>query len=159
MAKSTTRQVRPRVPRAVPDAPARRLRLPISLVLVAGFGGLVLLGIASVLGLGIASATKNTFDLLQDKSSLRLDVIETRIRGMLDPAEALASDLALMIASGRPDPADQESRSPTHCAARWRGSRKSQACISATPPSTAWRSDAGRGRRSRYGSTATMTSS
>lgn len=93
-----------RIPKTIPGLPARRLRLPISLVLILGFGGLVLLGTASVFGLGIVTASKNTFTLLQDKASLRLDIIETRIHDVLNPAEALAADLTGMIATRKLDP-------------------------------------------------------
>ena len=76
-------RARARVARAVPETPAARLRLPISLVLVAGFGGLVLLGIASVLVLGISSASKNTFE----SAALRalIDLAE-RAKGELRPS-------------------------------------------------------------------------
>src|SRR3546814_8640486 len=48
----------------------RRLRLPIAAVLVVGFGTLMLVAVASVLFIGLGSAGRNTFSLLQDKADL-----------------------------------------------------------------------------------------
>ena len=56
---------------------------------------------------GQVGEADHSFDLLTDKASIRLDVIETRIRDMLDPATALAADLGEMVAAGRLDPTDQ----------------------------------------------------
>lgn len=85
----------------------KRFRLPISTVLLVGFGGLVLIAVASVLILGFASATKNTVDLLQQSTNQRLDVIEGHIRGQLDPARRFGLALADEIASGGIDTDNQ----------------------------------------------------
>ena len=86
----------------------KRFRLPISTVLLVGFGGLVLIAVASVLILGFASATKNTVDLLRETTNQRLDVIEGHIRGQLDPARRFGLALADEIAGGGLDPDDTE---------------------------------------------------
>lgn len=44
-----------------------RFQIRLSLVLLIGFGGLVLLAVATVLALGLWAAQQNTITLLQDK--------------------------------------------------------------------------------------------
>ena len=55
---------------AAAPAGGRRRGLSMSATLVLALGGLVLVGILSVLGLGIWSAQRNTLDLLRDKAAL-----------------------------------------------------------------------------------------
>ncbi|WP_247872233.1 adenylate/guanylate cyclase domain-containing protein [Azospirillum sp. TSO35-2] len=85
----------------------KRLRLPIAAVLVAGFGSLMLAAVASVLVLGLVSATTNTFALLNDKADLALAGVEVRVRHQLDPAREMARFVAGLIERGdlRPDDA------------------------------------------------------
>lgn len=101
----TEHQPRDDVRRSFGDLP-KRFRLPISTVLLVGFGGLVLIAVASVLILGFASATKNTVDLLREVTDQRLDVIEGHIRGQIDPARRFGRALADEIAGGGIDPND-----------------------------------------------------
>ncbi len=94
-------------PRSFGDLP-KRFRLPISTVLLVGFGGLVLIAVASVLVLGFGSATRNTVDLLRLSTDQRLDVIEGHIRGQLDPVRRFGLALAGEIAGGGIDPDDTD---------------------------------------------------
>src|SRR5512145_472460 len=78
----------------------RRLRLPIAAVLVAGFGSLMLAAVASVLILGLVSASTNTFALLNDKADLALAGVEVRVRHQLDPAREMARFVAGLVERG-----------------------------------------------------------
>lgn len=96
-------------PRTRPAAAGRgRLRLPIAAVLVTGFGSLMLLAVASVLVLGLVSAGRNTFALLNDKADLALAGVEVRVRHQLDPARDMARFIAGLIERGELDPADSQ---------------------------------------------------
>ncbi|HYE51452.1 MAG TPA: adenylate/guanylate cyclase domain-containing protein [Azospirillaceae bacterium] len=86
----------------------RRIHLPIALVLALGFGGIVALAVASVLGLGFNTSTRNTLALLVDKAALGVDGMVTRVRAQLDPARAKAEFLARQMAEGHLDPADRQ---------------------------------------------------
>lgn len=86
----------------------RRVRLPIAAILVGGFGTLMLLAVASVLALGLTSATQNTYTLLGDKASLILANVEVRVRHQLDPAANAARFLAGLVERGELDPTDQQ---------------------------------------------------
>jgi len=85
----------------------RKLRLPIAAVLVAGFGTLMLAAVASVLILGLSSAGRNTFALLNDKADLAIDSVAVRVRHQLDPARDQLSFLNELLVSGKLDPNDQ----------------------------------------------------
>jgi adenylate cyclase len=87
----------------------RRLRLPIAAVLVAGFGTLMLAAVASVLILGLSSAGRNTFALLNDKADLAIDSVVVRVRHQLDPARDQITYLTGLIESGKLDPDDRQS--------------------------------------------------
>jgi len=95
-----------RAVRARPRAP--RLRLSIVTVLAAGFGALVLAAVASVLVIGLWSASRNTLDLLRDKAEVATEVLVMRTRRHLEPAYDQAQYLAELIASGELDPKDRE---------------------------------------------------
>ncbi|WP_448203649.1 adenylate/guanylate cyclase domain-containing protein [Azospirillum sp. sgz302134] len=82
------------------------MRLPIAAVLVAGFGSLMLLAVASVLVLGLVSASRNTFTLLNDRADLALAGVEVRIRNQLNPARDMARFVAGLMERGELDPAD-----------------------------------------------------
>ena len=88
--------------------PPVKYRLPIATLLVAGFGGLVALAVASVLYLGLVSAGRNTFELMHDAANYRLDTIETHIRDLLKPSEEIAVGVALAIEEGRINLADKQ---------------------------------------------------
>lgn len=99
-------------PAAVPPAkqggmrprPRKRMRLPIAAVLVAGLGTLMLLAVASVLALGLASATQNTYALLNDKADLALAGTEVRVRNQFIPAQEMARFVAGLVERGELDP-------------------------------------------------------
>ena len=91
----------------------RRLRLPIAAVLVAGFGTLMLAAVASVLILGLSSAGRNTFALLNDKADLAIDNVVVRVRHQLDPARDQITYLNRLIESGKLDPDDPEAMRDT----------------------------------------------
>ncbi|MCH8189203.1 MAG: hypothetical protein IIB66_11020, partial [Proteobacteria bacterium] len=57
-----------------------------SATLVLALGGLVLVGILSVLGLGIWSAQRNTLDLLRDKAELTVSTAVAQVESQLQPA-------------------------------------------------------------------------
>ncbi|MGQ9364790.1 adenylate/guanylate cyclase domain-containing protein [Azospirillum sp. ST 5-10] len=101
------------VPASPQPGKRRRLHLPIAAVLVAGFGSLMLLAVASVLVLGLVSAGRNTFSLLNDKADLALSGVEVRVRHQLDPAADLAKYVAGLIESGDLDPADRAALTAT----------------------------------------------
>ncbi|MGP1394301.1 MAG: adenylate/guanylate cyclase domain-containing protein [Inquilinaceae bacterium] len=86
----------------------RRVRLPVAWVLVAGFGGLMMIAVASVLALGVGSGTRNTISLLGDKANLALDNVILRLEHHLDPVAALSDSLASAIASGDLDMSDTD---------------------------------------------------
>ena len=106
------------LPPAPPAGTARtvvrkRLRLPIAAVLVAGFGSLMLLAVASVLVLGLVSAGTNTFALLNDKADLALAGVEVRVRHQLDPARDMARFVAGLIERGDLDSTDSQALAVT----------------------------------------------
>jgi adenylate cyclase len=84
----------------------RRLRLPIAAVLTAGFGGLMLAAVAAVLALGLLSAGRNTFALLNDKADLALKGVVVRVRHQLEPARDQSVFLARLIETGALDAGD-----------------------------------------------------
>lgn len=84
----------------------RRLRLPIAAVLTAGFGGLMLAAVAAVLALGLLSAGRNTFALLNDKADLALKGVVVRVRHQLEPARDQSVFLARLIETGALDTGD-----------------------------------------------------
>ncbi|WP_114392300.1 adenylate/guanylate cyclase domain-containing protein [Oleisolibacter albus] len=82
----------------------KRIHLPIAVVLMLGFGGLMLAAVASVLYLGVRVSGLNTTDLLQDKAQLVMDGMEYRLRAQLDPARAQVEFVERLIVSGQVDP-------------------------------------------------------
>ncbi|QJE73831.1 HAMP domain-containing protein [Aerophototrophica crusticola] len=85
----------------------KRFRLPIAAVLVVGFGGLVLLAVASVLVLGLNVSGRNTSELVGDKADLVMKMMETRVRTQLEPARAQAEFVTGLFSTGQVDPAEQ----------------------------------------------------
>ncbi|MFQ5971500.1 MAG: adenylate/guanylate cyclase domain-containing protein, partial [Alphaproteobacteria bacterium] len=81
-------------------------RVPIAMALVGGVALLILVAVGSVLTISLLGATKNTRELLVDKADIGLALLESRVRGQLDPVRALGVNIAEMIANGRLDPAD-----------------------------------------------------
>ena len=69
----------------------------------------MLAAVASVLILGLSSAGRNTFALLNDKADLAIDSVVVRVRHQLDPARDQITYLTGLIESGKLDPDDRQS--------------------------------------------------
>src|SRR5262249_44737207 len=87
---------------------ARRLKLSIVTVLAAGFGALVLAGVAGVLAIGLWSASSNTLDLVRDRAETATQELALRTRHHLEPAYEEARFLAGLTESGELDPRNSE---------------------------------------------------
>ncbi len=84
-----------------PQRAARRRGLSMSTTLVLALGGLVLVGVLSVLGLGIWSAQRNTLDLLRDKAALTVSTAVAQVESQLAPAREQVTFLHdLIVFSG-----------------------------------------------------------
>ena len=94
------------LPANKPPRTRKRMHLPIAAVLVAGFGSLMLLAVASVLILGLVSAGRNTFALRNDKADLALAGVEVRVRNQMNPAREMAKFIADMVERGELDPSE-----------------------------------------------------
>ena len=57
--------------------------------------------------MAIGSARENTFDLLLDKTDLGMQLLETRVRGQLDPVMTAATQIGEMLAGGRLEPTNR----------------------------------------------------
>lgn len=79
-----------------------RWRLPITLVMTLGFGGLMLAAVASVFWLGVQTSGRNTYNLLTDKAELAMNMAEARVRAQLDPARSQVDYLTAMLSAGEP---------------------------------------------------------
>lgn len=95
-----------------PRAAHHHTRFSLSTLLALGLGGLMLLAVGSVLLFSLQSASRNTTDLLRDKTDLILSSIATRIRQHLDPAAAQVAYLKGLIESGALDPKDDAALAP-----------------------------------------------
>jgi len=91
---------------AAPPAPEVRKGLPIVAYLVFGVSALVIASIGGVLLLTLSVATRNTFELLDDKSRLLITSVAQQVRLFLEPAAAQVEALAGLIETGRLDPHD-----------------------------------------------------
>ncbi|MFN8722515.1 MAG: adenylate/guanylate cyclase domain-containing protein [Rhodospirillales bacterium] len=78
----------------------RRLRVSISTILVTGFGSLILLAVASVLGIGLFSAGRSTLQLLVDKADIVSADVEVRVRTLLDAGPAQTAHIADLVFRG-----------------------------------------------------------
>jgi adenylate cyclase len=109
MAKALRNDVRRARPlrRSAAVRPERHLRLSMVAVLALGFGALVAAAVASVLAVGLWSATRNTYDLLRDKAETAGEIMVMRTRRHLDPAMDQAAYLSPLFDSGDLDPADR----------------------------------------------------
>lgn len=83
-----------------------RLRPSIGLVLIAGFGGLMLAAVGLTLFLGFSSATYYTRALLGTQAETLLDQLVGGIRAELDPIVQEGDWVASRVAAGAVDPAD-----------------------------------------------------
>jgi class 3 adenylate cyclase len=88
--------------------PEVRKGLPIVAYLVFGVSALVILSVGGVLLITLSIATRNTFELLQDKGRLLITGITGELRLFLEPAQAQVEALARLIETGRLDPTDPE---------------------------------------------------
>jgi class 3 adenylate cyclase len=88
-----------------------RVRLPrkaltLSVTLASILGCLVSLSVLTVFAIEWVAAQRTTVELLQSRTRLALALLESRVRGQLDPAREQVSFLAGLVADGRLDPAD-----------------------------------------------------
>ncbi len=93
-------------PSAIPAAPQpadRRRRLPLSWFLAAVIGLAMLVAMALLLWLTLGTARDNTLQLLRDKARLVLTLVQARTDQFLEPAEALATEVARQIEAGEID--------------------------------------------------------
>lgn len=95
----------------------RRFRLPIWTILVAGFGGLVLVAVAGVLIVSVTGLGRSTLRLLGDKANLALDSVAIRVAHQFDPISDQARFLADMISSEEIDIGAPEAMGATFRAA------------------------------------------
>ncbi len=84
-----------------------RRRLPLSWFLAAVIGLAMLVAMALLLWLTLGTARDNTLQLLRDKAQLVLTLVQARTDQFLEPAEALAGDVARRIERGEISTADQ----------------------------------------------------
>jgi adenylate cyclase len=85
-----------------------RKGLPVVAYLVFGVSALVILAVGGVLLVTMSIATRNTFELLEDKGRLLITGITRELRLFLEPAEAQVEAIARLIETGRLDPSDRE---------------------------------------------------
>ena len=86
-------------PAAAPPS-GRRRRLPLSWFLAAVIGLAMLVAMALLLWLTLGTARENTRNLLRDKAQLVLTLVRARTDQFLEPAEALATEVARRIETG-----------------------------------------------------------
>ncbi len=93
-----------RIPR-----PAHPHRAPMSVALGVVLGALVLLAVASVMGVGIWSGYRNTLDLMGQKAEVMLSAAESQTRRYLDVAETQLGFIAALVEAGEvaPGPDDE----------------------------------------------------
>ena len=81
--------------------------LPIAMVLALSFGLLVVLAVAAVLLIGFSTSRTNTLDLLNEKSTMIVGIIENGVRGHLDPALDQATFIHRQVEAGVLDLTDR----------------------------------------------------
>ena len=79
---------------------APRLTIPITAFLVLGFGGLMLIALATQFYLGLTAARENTIELLGDKAHATLEGIVSQIRSTMDPVASRGRAVARLVAGG-----------------------------------------------------------
>jgi adenylate cyclase len=84
-----------------------RVRVPIGAALVGGLTLVILFAVGSVLLISLYSAQRNTLTLLRDNADIGMRLLEVRVRGLLDPVEAIGVNLARMIEDGEVDSEDR----------------------------------------------------
>lgn len=88
-----------------PRPSARPWRLPISIFLGAGLGGLVTAALGLLLWITLSTVFKNTTELLQDKSRIFLQALTDQTSRFLDATLAPTSVVAEQLSTGILDPA------------------------------------------------------
>ncbi|MGY8957198.1 MAG: adenylate/guanylate cyclase domain-containing protein [Alphaproteobacteria bacterium] len=91
------------------DTPPKRTRARLTTVLVGGVTLLILLAVGSVLWVTLTSATRNTFELLGERASATLDVLEAKVDGQLVSVTVGVEDFAKQFADGRLNITDRRS--------------------------------------------------
>ncbi len=86
----------------------QRIRVPINVVLIIGFGGLMLVAVASMFALGLSSTALNTRHLLGDKMETLVETMVAYVDAQLSPIHAQAKWIAQLVAEGRVDPSSSE---------------------------------------------------
>ncbi len=93
------------------QAGARRYRLgpvSISITLATSMGALVLLGVASVLAIGVATSQRNTLSLLNQQSQLIVAAMETAVENHIDPSIEQVNFIARLFETGALDLSDHD---------------------------------------------------
>jgi len=90
------------------SGPNRRLRLPVETALVGGVSLLILAAVGGVILITFFTARASTLELLSDRADLGLELLETRIRGQLDPITDVGNGLATLIGDGELNPMDRD---------------------------------------------------
>lgn len=83
------------------EPPIQRRRVGLATVLVGGIMLLILLAVGSVLWVTLTGATRNTFELLGERATTTLDVLEARVDGQLDSVSTGMNDFQAQFADGR----------------------------------------------------------
>ncbi|MHA1567398.1 MAG: adenylate/guanylate cyclase domain-containing protein [Alphaproteobacteria bacterium] len=89
-------------------ATKRRFRIPIAAALVGGVALLLIVTVGSVLAISQFSAQRITLELLGDNADVGLELLESRVRGQLEPAHVLGLRLAQMLADGTINPGNRQ---------------------------------------------------
>ncbi|MBO6784882.1 MAG: hypothetical protein JJ899_16650, partial [Alphaproteobacteria bacterium] len=79
----------------------QRTRVRLATVLVGGITLLIIAAVGSVLWVTLSSATRNTFELLGERASNTLDILEARVDGQLVDVMRAVEGLADLFADGR----------------------------------------------------------
>ncbi len=85
-----------------------RLRVPIAAALAGGVALLLLVAVGSVLAISQLSAQRIALELLGDNADVGLELLETRVRGQLEPAHVLGLQVAGMLEQGIIDPGNRQ---------------------------------------------------
>ncbi|MGI9406416.1 MAG: adenylate/guanylate cyclase domain-containing protein [Hyphomicrobiaceae bacterium] len=82
--------------------------LPLPFTLALGISALVLTAVLSVLGLGLWSGAKNTFDLWRDQATFVLSTTIDKVRNHLEPSQNQIEFVSRLMSEGRIGPADKQ---------------------------------------------------